>query len=126
MALGSLYVLPTEARVQSLAADTPFWGRIFPTRHYIPRGGKAIAPEAWVCCEATEACTAAPYRQHCREQSKPKPSKTRVVGTVDTGIETTMLDAGRVPLARATTTPRVPRRERSTNCAYDRERGLLD
>ena len=117
--------LPTEPRVQSLAADTPFWGRIFPTCHYIPRGGKAIAPEAWVCCEATEACTD-PCRQHCREQSKPKPSKTLGVDTVETGIETTILDADRVPLARAATTPRAPRRERSANCAFHRERGLLD
>jgi hypothetical protein len=45
------------SRAVILAADTPYWGRIFPTCHCIPRGGKAIAPEAWVRCEATEACT---------------------------------------------------------------------
>jgi len=67
-----------------------------------------------------------PCRQHCREQPKPKPSKTRDVDTVDTGIEATILDAGRVPLASATGKRRVPRRERSANCAWHRERALLD
>lgn len=32
------------------------------------RGDDAIAPEAWVRCETTEACLA-PSRQHCKEPS---------------------------------------------------------
>jgi len=93
---------PPEPRVQSLrTASSPYRDRIFLTCHYIPRGNKAIAPEAWAGCESTEACTAS-CRQRCRKRPKPKPSKTRKVDIVDAGIEATMLDAGRVvPLASA-------------------------
>jgi hypothetical protein len=79
-------------------------GQILPTCHYMPRGGKAIAPKAWVRCEATEACTT-PMSPALQGTIKAETQQEPWCGNCGQGIEATML----VPLANATTRPRVPR-----------------
>jgi hypothetical protein len=63
-----LYVLAHRASRAVISGLFAGSGKNLPTRHYIFRGGDATAPEAWVCCETTEACSA-PSRQRCRERT---------------------------------------------------------